>query len=791
MEILKLIKKRFIKFNGAMGTIIKESKVDSGELPKLLNITHPETIIDIHRKYVKAGSHVVSTNTFQANDLKLANCGYSVEEIVDKAVSNAKMSGAKYVALDVGPSGKLMEPLGDLSFDQAYHIFKRQMVAGEKAGADLILIETFSDLLEAKVAILAAKENTSLPVIVSMTYEEDGRTFTGTDPITATLTLQELGIDGIGVNCSMGPKELMPIAMNILKYSKLPVIVQANAGLPRMDNGKTYYTIDENEYSQYAEMLLDAGVRIIGGCCGTTPKFIEKIKEISAIKRVRDISPFHHTCVTSNSKTVFLDNNITVIGERINPTGKPKLKEALRDNKIEYIINEAIDQSKAGADILDINVGLPEIDEPALMARVVRKVQRVCDLPLQIDSADPLAIEIGVRVCNGRPIINSVNGKHETMERIFPIVKKYGALVVGLTLDENGIPSDAEGRFSIAEKIVNTANDYGIPKENILIDCLTLTASAQQKDVLATIEAIKMVKARLGVKTVLGVSNVSFGLPSRELLNSVFLAVSIGAGLDAAILNPLSHEMMKVIDSCKVINCQDLGCENYVLKYKENIEIEKASLLKETSIDSYASLIEMIIDGKKEEVSNLVTKLLEKDDPLLLIDNCFIPALNQVGDGFERGEVFLPSLMMSAEAVRSGFEIIKSFSNDEEPVAAKGKVLMATVLGDIHDIGKNIAKMLLENYGYQVFDLGKDVPIDLIIKTIKENSIELVGLSALMTTTVKNMRETINAIRDSGLDCKIMVGGAVLNKEYADFVGADYYVKDARDGIVIAKEVLG
>lgn len=803
MNFIDYLKNNILLFDGAMGTMMQKKGLLLEELPETLNMTHPESILDIHKEYVQAGSDVVSTNTFQASEYKLQGCGYTVEEIVTSAVQIAKRSGARYVALDIGPTGQLLEPLGSLTFDGAYEQFKRQMVAGEKAGADVILIETVADLYEAKAAILAAKENTSLPVIVSLTYQADGRTFTGTDPVTGTITLQSLGVDALGLNCSMGPGELLPIVEKVLKYSNVPVIVQANAGLPHIEGEQTVYDISPEKYATYVKEMLSMGVRLIGGCCGTTPEFIRKLSELVGNHPPVETIPERVTAVTSSTKTVVLDHKVTVIGERINPTGKPKLKEALRTNHMEYVLGEAIDQAKNGADVLDINVGLPEIDEPAVLRATVKSVQNVCNLPLQIDSADIGAIEAGLRACNGRPLVNSVNGKKESMEKLFPIVKKYGAVVVGLTLDETGIPETAEGRFAIAEKIVNTAASYGIPREDILIDCLTLTASAQQSGVLATLEAIQMVKSRLGVKTVLGVSNVSFGLPNRPLMNSIFLAAALGAGLDAPILNPMSPDMMRAIDTFRVINCQDLGSVKYIEKYAElKLEVKStagtplsatsvtSAVPSESPVSDFDKLIDMIIDGRKEESAAAVKRLLENTDPLLIIDECFVPALNTVGKGFETGEIFLPSLMMSAEAVKACFDVIRDVKGKDGAQSNKGLVVLATVQGDIHDIGKNIAKMLLENYGYEVVDLGKDVPIEAVVQAAKEHNAKLVGLSALMTTTVKNMKHTISALREAGLECQVMVGGAVLNPEYAEFVGADYFVKDARDGVEVAKNLL-
>lgn len=783
MDVREYLKDRFLIFDGGMGTMLQAKGMQAGDLPEALNFTHPAVVTEIHSEYVRAGSDVVSTNTFQANAYKLEGSGYSVEQVIERAVSLARASGAKFVALDMGPLGQLVEPMGTVKFEEAYELYRQQVVAGARAGADLIIIETMSDLYETKAALLAAKENSSLPVICSLTYQGDGRTFVGTDPVTGTITLQSLGADAVGVNCSVGPEELIPIVDQILEYSQVPVIVQANAGLPQMQDGKTVYDIKPEEYARAVSHMMERGVRIVGGCCGTTPEYITLLRKKADGMKPAATSPRRVTAVTSATKTVILDKNVTVIGERINPTGKKRLKEALRENRMDYIVGEAISQMNAGADVLDVNVGLPEIDEPEMIARAIKEVQGVSNLPIQVDSSDTAAIERGVRVCNGRPIINSVNGKAENMAAVFPIVKKYGAVVVGLTLDESGIPESAEARFAVAKKIVDTAAEYGIPREDILIDCLTLTASAQQEHVLATLDAIKLVKERLGVKTVLGVSNVSFGLPSRPLLNSVFLAAAFGAGLDAPILNPLSSEMMDAVNTFRVINFQDKDAAEYIGRYANAVPAQAARAAGELSLK------DMIIQGRKEEAPAKVRELLETTPALEIIDRHFVPALDTVGQRYEKGVIFLPQLMQSAETVKASFEVLKASMEAGEKTESKGRVIVATVLGDIHDIGKNIAKMLLENYGYDVIDLGKDVPIQDVVRTAKEQDVRLIGLSALMTTTVKNMKDTISAIREAGLTCKIMVGGAVLNEEYAEFVGADFYVKDGRESVELAQSI--
>ena len=779
-----------------MGTMLQMRGVGPGQLPELLNLTDPELVTDIHRAYVAAGCQVVTANTFGANALKLAGCGHTVAELVTAGVRCAKASGASWVALDLGPTGQLLQPMGTLSFERAYELYAEQVVAGRDAGADLILIETISDLYEAKAAILAAKENSCLPVLCTLTFEEGQRTFIGADPLTAAVSLNAWGVDALGVNCSLGPDELLPVVETLLSLSKVPVMVQANAGLPREEKGETVYDISPESYAAAVEKMLTAGVRIVGGCCGTTPAYMEKLARLLEGRAPAPIRPKTVTAACSGTTTCLLDGRVSVIGERINPTGKKRLKEALRERRMDYIIGEAIDQTNAGADLLDVNVGLPELDEPEMLAAVIKEVQGVTALPLQIDSSDPAAIEAGIRCYCGKPIVNSVNGKKETMEAIFPIVKKYGALVIGLTLDENGIPPTAEERFAVAERIMETALSYGIPKEDVLIDCLVLTASAQQDQVLETLKAIKLVKSRLGLGTVLGVSNVSFGLPARPLLNSTFLAAAFGAGLDAPIINPMSEEIMRVVDTFRVLNNEDTDAARYIEKYA-GFEPVSAAPVKTpdgspAAVTGALTLYDCIVQGRKDEAGEKVKALLREQPALTIIDEQFVPALDYVGDRFEKGKIFLPQLMQSAQAVKTAFEIIKAASaGGGEERASKGKILLATVQGDIHDIGKNIVKMMLENYGYDVVDLGKDVPIQKVVEETLRQHIRLVGLSALMTTTVKNMQDTIAALRAAGADCKVLVGGAVLNEEYAKMVGADFYAKDAPASVRIAGEFFG
>ncbi|MCB2292774.1 homocysteine S-methyltransferase family protein [Clostridium algoriphilum] len=775
----------FLLFDGAMGTMLQKYGMQRGELPESYNILHPEIIEKIHSEYLGVGCDVITTNTFGANRYKLKNTQYAVEQIVGNAVKIArKVAGDKFVALDIGPIGQLMQPLGTLSFNDAYETFAEQIKIGANCGADIILIETMSDIYEAKAAILAAKENSSLPVICTMSYQDDERTLTGTDPLTMVNVLQGLGVDALGVNCSLGPNEMLPIIGEILKYSSIPVIVQPNAGLPKLINGEAVYDVHAHEFAQYAKIMAELGVTILGGCCGTTCEHIKAIKdEIIKLTPVkRDVKRI--TAVSSPSLTVALGEEIRVIGERINPTGKKKLKEALKSNNMDYLLIEAINQRDAGADILDVNVGLPEIDELEVMVRAIKEIQSVVNLPLQIDSVRCDVIEAAVRIYNGKPLINSVNGKDDTMDSIFPIVKKYGACVIGLTIDEDGIPKTAEGRLKVAEKIVRRAQEYGIDKSDIIIDCLVLTASAQQSEVKETIRAVGLVKSTLGVKTTLGVSNVSFGLPQRELLNKTFLAAALTAGLDAPILNPMSEAMMATIHAFNVLWNKDIASKKYISVYSSFAGKQVTGV---TSNDRDLSRI--IIDGMKEEAAALTKELLKTMSEMEVVNKYLIPSLDIVGKKYEIGEIFLPQLLQSAETVKKSFEIIKErMMASKDKKLSKGTIVLATVKGDIHDIGKNIVKILLENYGFDVIDLGKDVHEDVVVNAVKSGNIKLVGLSALMTTTVRSMGETIKALHDNNLDCTVLVGGAVLNEEYAKMIGADYYAKDATQTVAFARK---
>lgn len=786
--IRDILKDEILILDGAMGTMLQNSGLKLGELPEVLNIENPETIIGIHKKYVEAGAQVITTNTFGANELKTKNSDYTVEEIIHHAAENARKAIADkdvYIALDIGPIGELLEPMGTLKFEEAYDIFARQIIQGVKDGVDLIIIETMTDLYEAKAAILAAKEHSNLPVFATMSFESNKRTFTGCTPSSMVLTLQGLGVDALGINCSLGPKELEPILDEILKYSKVPVMIQANAGLPAVVEDKTIYNVGAKEFADFAKRFIEKGVRVIGGCCGTTDEYIEEL--VKSIKKVEPAiaNPQVISGVCSPTNTVFIDG-VRVIGERINPTGKKLFQEALKKSDIDYILREAISQVDAGAHILDVNVGLPEIDEEKTMVKVIKEIQSILDSPLQIDSTDPRVIESGLRVYNGKAIVNSVNGEDESLDSILPIVKKYGAAVVGLTLDENGIPTNALDRFKIAEKIVKRAEEYGIAREDVYIDCLTLTVAAQQEDVKETLKAQALIKEKLGVKTVLGVSNVSFGLPNRALINKTFFAAALYEGLDLPIINPLDREMMDTIYGSNLLWNKDIGGREY-LAYHENLDIKETP---KTSLKEDLDLVDIIIKGMREEAKAATSDLLSEKEALEIVNGYIIPALDTVGDRYEKGEIFLPQLIQSAETVKSSFEILKeNMSKDSAADISSGKILLATVKGDIHDIGKNIVKVLLENYNYEIIDLGKDVPIELLVEEAINHEIKLVGLSALMTTTVKSMEETIKELKKANPDIKVMVGGAVLNEDYASMIKADYYAKDAKGAVEIAKSI--
>ncbi len=802
-DIRNLLGKRMLFFDGGMGTMLQKNGMKGGDIPELASLSRPELIASVHEEYLAAGADIVTTNTFGANPFKEASFGVSLETVISAACAIAKSACEKYsspekprfTAFDMGPSGKLLEPLGNVSFDEAYAAFARTAKAAESCGADLVIIETMSDIAEARAAVLAVKENTSLPVFCTMTLDESGKTLTGSDVVIISAVLEGLGADCIGINCGLGPDKIAPMAQKLQEYASVPVMAQPNAGLPVIRGGKTCYDIDPKQFAAHMEKIAKAGASVLGGCCGTTPEHIAE-----CVRRCGGYAPSvrkkSFTVVTSYSEAVFLDDRPVIIGERINPTGKKKFKEALRQNDIGYILNEALKQEDAGAHILDVNVGLPEIDEGQMMSAAVKAISSTVTLPLQIDSSEPDVIERALRIYNGKAMINSVNGKRETMEAVFPLVKKYGGVIVGLALDEDGIPPTAEGRLAVAEKIVKTAESYGIDRRDIVIDALTLTISAQQKESAETIKAVRLIKERLGVKTILGVSNVSFGLPRRELVTSAFFALALDSGLDACIINPCADAVMDTYRAYRALSGIDENCADYIAAYtgtKARTVVERSETAPSSggAADKNA-LFNMIVKGLKDSSYAETVSLLKTHEPMEIIDGTLIPALDAVGSAFEKGTMFLPQLMMSAETVSRSFDAVREYLEATgakgEP---KGRILVATVKGDIHDIGKNIVRVLLENYGYDVTDLGKDVPPELIVETLREKDIHLCGLSALMTTTVVSMEETIKAIRAAGLDVKIWVGGAVLTQEYADMIGADAYTKDALASVNYANKFFG
>ncbi len=782
----QLADRKWLFLDGAMGTML-QPYLRLGDRPEALSFNKPQLIADIHRQYLESGAQVIYANTFGANAHKLMGTGLNTEQVIAASVAAAKDAAAPYdafVALDLGPIGQLLEPAGLLTFQQAYDLFRQQAVAGEAAGADLAVIETMTDLAEVRAAVLAVKENTSLPVFVTMTFENTGRTFTGCSPEAFAYTLSGLGVDAIGINCSLGPKEIFPIAQRMAACTSLPLIVKANAGLP--DPKDNSYAVTPELFAQQMEPFAQLGVSVVGGCCGTTPAHIRALRNALEPLRPAQAKETIPPAVCSSSQVVTIDG-VRIIGERINPTGKKRFQQALRDHDLDYIIAQGVQQQDAGAHILDVNVGLPGIDEPLMMEQVVRSLQGVTALPLQIDSSDPVAIERGLRACNGIAIVNSVNGEQEILDRILPIVKKYGAFVVGLTLDSNGIPKTAEQRFEIAQRILDAALATGIPKEKVLIDCLTLTVSAQQSQAAETLRAIRMVRQQLGLHTVLGVSNISFGLPNRELLNHSFLSAAMENGLTLPILNPNIPSMTAAVAAFNVLHGFDKDAVDYIRRFSE----EPAPVASAPSAGSH-DLATAVKKGLRDEAALRTRELLEHQEPMDVVNQVLIPALDQVGADFEKGTLFLPQLINAAAASQEAFAVIKErILSAGGSNVSKGKIILATVKGDIHDIGKNIVKVLLENYGYQVIDLGRDVPPEQIVQTAIAENVRLVGLSALMTTTLKSMEETIRQLRASGHPCKIMVGGAVLTESYAMEIGADYYAKDAKRSADIAREVLG
>lgn len=814
MSILQELEKRILFCDGGMGSLLQQAGLKPGELPGVWNMTHPEVLVQIHRDYLEAGADIVTTNTFGVDRLKYnEHTKYPLKPVVEAAVKNAReaiaLSGKKaYVALDIGPTGKLLKPLGDLEFEDAISLYREVVEAGVEAGADLILIETMSDTYETKAAVLAAKEACSLPVFVTVTFDERGKLLTGGSPASVAAMLEGLGVDVLGMNCGLGPAQMREILQELLAVSSIPVMVNPNAGLPRSENGKTVYDIDAEEFAAIMEEIVDMGARIAGGCCGTTPEHIRKVYERCRAKTPVPVIRKKRTVVSSFAQAVEIGKTPVIIGERINPTGKSKFKQALREHNLEYILQEGVTQQEHGAHVLDVNVGLPEIDEPSMLEEVVRELQSILDLPLQLDTSDPIAMERAMRVYNGKPLINSVNGKEESMKAVFPLVKKYGGVVVALCLDENGIPETAEGRLEIAQKIFRRAEDYGIGPENILLDALCLTVSSDSKGALTTLETLRRVRDELGGKTILGVSNISFGLPQREIINSAFFTMAMECGLNAAIINPNSEAMMRAYYSFRALMDLDPQCGDYIQKYgqqnragtqtgsqfsKSPSSPEGASVEAAANRGGPAEALETGIEkGLREQASAAVGELLREKDALEIINSHMIPALDRVGKGFEQGTLFLPQLLMSAEAARAAFDIIKEkMAASGVKQESKGSIILATVKGDIHDIGKNIVKVLLENYSYEVLDLGKDVPPERIVEAAVKNQVRLVGLSALMTTTVPSMEETIGLLREKAPWARVMVGGAVLTQEYADTMGADRYCRDAMASVAYAEEVFG
>lgn len=864
----------YLLFDGGMGTLVQAAGLHTVHaVPDLLNLTHPEAIIAIQRQYVEAGADCITTNTFNTNRLKLANAGATVAEVYAAAAANARAAGAPLVAGDIGPTGALLEPLGTLTFDEAFDIFSEQACAAEAAGCDLIVVETMADLLEAKAAVLAAVESTALPVFATMTFGEDGRTFLGTTPAIAATTLSALGASAVGLNCSLGPTELAPLVGELAPHDRALVMAQPNAGLPRIQDGETVFDVGPNEFAQAMEAILDAGAMVIGGCCGTTPDHIAALRALidaRPLPAVASVSVPAHAPVASSATAVSVgpassravwgeqsepkglsvssvpnlrycpaftvtsaqqmvslpagEPRIAVIGERINPTGKKKLKAALQAGDVDYLVAEAAAQQRAGADILDVNVGVPGLDEPALLSQVTRALQATVPLPLQLDSSDPAAIEAAARGYAGRPMVNSVNGKVDNLAAVLPVVARYGCTVVGLTLDENGIPPTAEERLAIAERIVAAAEAHGIPREDVAIDCLVMAAATNQDEVREILRAVTLVKERLGVRTVLGVSNVSFGLPARPLVNSTFLAAAFGAGLDMPILNPLNARYRDTVATFRILNGQDAGCRAFLEAYANmadpyevaaNPAAPSAVASREggaspvptkgipssypipvtgafsDAVETVAHLAECVLEGRSAPVAVATERLLETHDGLAVINDVFVPVLDVVGQKYDEGTFFLPQLMASAEAVKAGFDLIRDRARAASanvtptegdahvPGEADRAIIVATVQGDIHDIGKNIVKMLLENYGFAVIDLGRDIAPEAIVAAARDTSARLIGLSALMTTTVGAMERTIALVHEQLPGVAVMVGGAVITQEFADQIGADFYAKDA------------
>ena len=789
MNVLEFIQQNIAYLDGGMGSLLQQQGLKPGELPERWNISHPDVIVQIQKAYFDAGSNIVCTNTFGANALKFDDA--ELTAVIQAAVKNAKEarktscgSQPKFIALDVGPIGKLLKPYGDFDFEEAVETYAKTVRIGAACGVDLIFIETMSDSYDTKAALLAAKENCDLPVFVSNAYGEDGKLMTGATPAAMVAMLEGMGADAIGANCSLGPKQLSGVVKEYLEFASVPVLLKPNAGLPRSENGETVYDVTVDEFAQTVAEYMDDGVRIAGGCCGTTPAYIKAVCEKSAGISPKPVTNKHKTLISSYTHAVEFDDAPILIGERINPTGKKRLKEALRSNDLGYVLGEGIAQQDKGVHVLDVNVGLPEIDEAELLPEICFQLQAIIDLPLQIDTVDALAMENALRCYNGKAMINSVSGKEDSMAQIFPLVKKYGGLVVCLTLDESGIPDTAEERVKIAEKIIARAAQYGIDKKDLIFDTLAMTVSTDPNAAAETLKALNIIKNQLGCHTSLGVSNVSFGLPNRESITAAFFTMALSNGLSAAIMNPNSAEIMNAYYSYNALKGLDANCEAYIANIGKFVaDVPKAE------ITGGSDLQRAIIKGLKEQSGRITAKLLETEDPLDIVSRQIIPALDIVGHGFENKTMFLPQLLMSAEASQAAFEQIKAKLSGQA-AATKGKFVIATVQGDIHDIGKNIVKLILENYGFEVFDLGKDVPPERIADEAIRQNAPLVGLSALMTTTVPAMEATIKLLRQKAPWAKIVVGGAVLTQEYADAIGADFYAKDAMATVRYSMQVV-
>lgn len=785
MNFRKFLKENIVYLDGGMGTILQANGLKPNERSESFVLNNPNLVKDIHKCYYNAGSNVVNTNTFGANSLHYDDD--TLEEIIAKALTLVKIARdesrstqEKFISLDIGPSGRLFAPFGDFDFDEGIKVFSKIVKFGVKHGAELVSIETFNDSYETKSAILAVKENSDLPILVSNAYGKDGKLLTGASPESMVAMCEGLNVDAIGANCSFGPDKLLKVANNMLKVASIPVLLKPNAGLPENIDGKTIFNVDEEEFSSIMKSGVENGIRIVGGCCGTTPSYIKQL-----VEKTKDISPKpikkkNISVISSYSHTVEFGNSPILVGERINPTGKKNLKQALIDNDMSYILKEGLTEQGNGAQVLDVNVGIPECDEVDLLKNTIISLQSVLDLPLQIDTTNISALESALRIYNGKALINSVNGKMESMDGVFPLVKKYGGMVVALTLDENGIPNDVEGRVSIAEKIIERANYYGIEKNNLIFDTLTMAVSVDKNAGIVTLDALKEIRKRFGVNTILGISNISFGLPNREVLNGQFFSMALNCGLSAGIINPNSSEIIKAYKTYKLLSNKDGGLDDYLYSFSNTSteEKEKSSL----------SLIDCIVKGLKDESVTKAKELSNILKPMEIIENHVIKALNKIGDDYENKKAYLPQLLMSAECAKSVFELIKNRFNGS--AKNKGDFVLATVEGDVHDIGKNIVKLLLENYGFNVIDLGKDVPPQTIANEVIKKHVKMVGLSALMTTTVVNMEKTIKLLKETAPWCKTIVGGAVLNPDYAKKIGADYYAKDGMDTVRIAQEII-